>query len=204
MGPSSPEALSNKQPWTCLSLTFLWQEKEMCSEKRSWLALQLGSSRGSWHFAHPKERVEFILGYEQLFFKASSFKKKICSLELNCSRSKQRHLVAIWVIAPSSSSTSLALLPECRLLFLSTGQISLSSLKNLPPGLTPTPPPHSCLPPLLISHRFYFQLCTQKRQDDGDLELMNRNRQGLRGESRGLISCEITRCYLQRKRKMLE
>ena len=48
------------------------KEKYFCPTCGAEMILKQGS-KISWHFAHPKERVEFILGYEQLFFKASSF-----------------------------------------------------------------------------------------------------------------------------------
>lgn len=73
--------------------------------------------------------------------------------------------------------------------------IDLSSLKNLLPGL----------PTRLTSHQGYFQLCTQNRQGDDELELMNGSKtrrsagreQGLDQlwESPDVTSRQIEKCW---------
>ena len=71
MGPASPETQQSTAV-NMLVLDISLARGDVLREKIM-LALQLRSSRGSWHCAHPKGRVEFILGYEQLFFKVSLF-----------------------------------------------------------------------------------------------------------------------------------
>lgn len=120
--------------------------------------MHLGSSRGSWHLAHPKRCVEFIRGYEQLFIKASSFFILLLRMELlvNQTTTPGGHL---------SYCTQLRFLgtPSCLRVAVFVYSSDLSSLKNLLPDL----------PTRLTSHQGYFQLCTQNRQGDDELELMN-------------------------------